>query len=367
MNRILRYTLLALAFVVVIVILWFFKRLIAYILISAVLMLVGRPLVDFLGKLKIGKLVLPLGIRAGITLVAIWAIVFFVFRFYVPLITNQAEALSKIDVPHIISGLQEPIVRVEALWQKFGLGGKEHTTFQQVVSAKVGTYLNTSTFSNAFGSVTDALGSLMVALFSVSFITFFFLREPNLLTDGIILFVPRKNEESVNHIMSSIRKLLTRYFLGMFFDIFIVMTLLTVGLCIAGLSFQQAIVIASFAGLVNVIPYVGPVIGIIFGLFMTMVTHLQLDYATQLLPLMFYTLIVFLIVQILDMTLFQPNIYAKSVKAHPLEIFLVISIAGSLAGITGMLLAIPGYTILRIFAKEFFNNFKLVKKITENL
>ena len=54
-------------------------------------------------------------------------------------------------------------------------------------------------------------------------------------------------------------------------------------------------------------------------------------------------------------------------KAHPLEVFLVILIAGNVAGITGMLLAIPSYTVLRVLAKEFFSEFALVQKLTQNI
>ena len=63
----------------------------------------------------------------------------------------------------------------------------------------------------------------------------------------------------------------------------------------------------------------------------------------------------------------KPTLYSERVKAHPLEIFLVILIAGSLAGILGMLLAIPSYTVLRVFAKEFFSQFRLVRKLTEKI
>ena len=85
------------------------------------------------------------------------------------------------------------------------------------------------------------------------------------------------------------------------------------------------------------------------------------------LPLLGFMIIVFGSVQIIDNILFQPLIYSSSVKAHPLEIFLVILAAASLAGILGMILAIPVYTILRVIAKEFFDNMKIVKKLTENL
>ncbi|MBA3971471.1 MAG: AI-2E family transporter [Bacteroidetes bacterium] len=75
----------------------------------------------------------------------------------------------------------------------------------------------------------------------------------------------------------------------------------------------------------------------------------------------------FLAIQLIDAIIFQPLVISNIVKAHPLEIFLVILIAGTLAGIGGMIVAVPVYTILRIIAKEFLNNFKIVQKLTADL
>ena len=76
---------------------------------------------------------------------------------------------------------------------------------------------------------------------------------------------------------------------------------------------------------------------------------------------------VFVVAQMIDNFVLQPTIFSKSVKAHPLEIFLVILSAGSLGGIVGMILAIPLYSFLRIVAKEFFNGYKVVQGLTKNI
>ena len=84
-------------------------------------------------------------------------------------------------------------------------------------------------------------------------------------------------------------------------------------------------------------------------------------------PLVLKVGVVFLVVQLIDNFVFQPMIYSSSVKAHPLEIFLVILMASSIAGVPGMILAIPTYTILRVVAKEFFNQFPIVQNITKDI
>jgi predicted PurR-regulated permease PerM len=134
-----------------------------------------------------------------------------------------------------------------------------------------------------------------------------------------------------------------------------------------GIEFNHAVVIGLFCGMFNVIPYLGPWMGAAVGLLIGAALNINADFMSYTLPLLGLMAVVFLSVQIIDNILFQPLIYSSSVKAHPLEIFLVIMAAGSLAGILGMILAIPVYTILRVVAKEFFDNLKLVRKLTENL
>ena len=185
--------------------------------------------------------------------------------------------------------------------------------------------------------------------------------------EGILLVVPTELEEKVAHVLDSISFLLRRYFVGLLFEVFMVMLLDTIGLTIVGIGFNHAVVIGLFCGMFNVIPYLGPWMGAAAGLIIGAALNINADFMSHTLPLLGLMAIVFISVQVIDNILFQPLIYSSSVKAHPLEIFLVILAAGSLAGIVGMILAIPVYTILRVIAKEFFDNLKLVRKLTENL
>jgi predicted PurR-regulated permease PerM len=185
--------------------------------------------------------------------------------------------------------------------------------------------------------------------------------------NGVLLLVPTEFEEKVEKILTSISYLLRRYFIGLLFEVFLVMLLDTIGMIIIGIPFQHAIIIGLFCGLFCVVPYVGPWIGSAIGLMIGTAINMDKDFMAFTLPLLGLMAVVFLIVKIFDNIVLQPLIYSSSVKAHPLEIFLVIIAAGSMAGVIGMILAIPIYTILRVVAKEFFENMKIVKKLTENL
>jgi predicted PurR-regulated permease PerM len=145
------------------------------------------------------------------------------------------------------------------------------------------------------------------------------------------------------------------------------MILITIGMTIAGIDFQQALVMGLILGILNVIPYVGPWVGLFIAIIMGVASHMNQDFATVVMPLVTYMIIVEAITHLIDNIVFQPIIFSNSVRAHPLEIFVVVLASGFAAGIPGMILGIPGYTVLRVFAREFFYNFKAVQKITSSL
>ena len=368
MSKNLRYILIGLGVILLALILWYFSSIVAYVIIAAVISLIGQPLVDLLDQIKIKKFHLPRSLSAAFTLVLIWVVVLGFFRIFIPLVANEAKELSSIDTEHIALGLEEPIEKLEGLVGDLPIAGTDSLSLQDYLIDKLTNVVNVSYIKDIFGFITGALGDLFIAIFSISFISFFFLKEEGLFSNAILTLTPSGTEVKMTHAMASIKKLLVRYFIGLLGEVCLIIVMVSLGLkWVAGLEFQTSLVIGLFAGLVNVIPYVGPILGAAFGIIMGIVTHFQLDFYTGLLPLMAYIGLVFLAVQLIDNILVQPYIYSSSVNAHPLEIFLVIMIAGSLAGITGMIVAIPVYTILRVVGKEFFSQLKIVDKLTRNI
>ena len=345
---------------------WYFSTIVTYILISGVLAFVGRPLVRRLVKIKYKKFSIPKSLAAFITLILLMACVVSFFLFIITLLINELETLSKVDFSALIGSLEEPLTRLTRVF-----GGEPVTlrnqSFFDVLNENLGDKIDLSKISNLFGFIAGIIGQLFVAFFSISFITYFFLKEESLFRDGIMMIVPTDMEVKVGHILDSIAFLLRRYFIGLILEIIMVGLLDTIGLSLVGFGFNHAVVIGLFCALFNVIPYLGPFIGASFGLLVGLALNINADLMNYTLPLLGSMAIVFLVVKIIDDILFQPFIYSSSVKAHPLEIFLVILAAGSMAGVIGMMLAIPGYTILRVIAREFFVNLKIVKKLTENL
>jgi len=346
---------------------WRFSSIVAYILIASVLALIARPLVHLLGRIKIGRWQIPITIRALITLLTIWVVFFSFFRIFIPLVANEAQELSNIDTALVIEAFEKPIQSLEVWYEKMNFGGERALSLREELQAGLVSVLNINVISDLIATIASVLGNFAWALFAISFITFFLLREDKLITSYIITVVPEKKVEAFRHALESVKHLLRRYFVGILLQMTGILTLVTVGLTIVGVGFRLGLVIGLVAALLNIIPYLGPWIGACLGIILGVATHLELDFATQLLPLMGYMTLVFAITQLTDNLVFQPVIFGTSVYAHPIEIFIVIMMAGSLAGIVGMILAIPTYTVLRVFAKEFFNNFRVVQKLTEKI
>lgn len=367
MNSTFRYILIGLGIVLILFIIWYFIHIVAYILIAAVIALIGRPLVELLGRIKIYKFELPKWFRALTTLLLFWVVFVTFFRIIIPLVVNEVNSLSTIDSQRVLESLEEPIARLESFLDNYEIDREEEFTVNQFLAQKAGNIFNASFLTGMFNSFAGTLGNLFIAFFAISFISFFFLKDEHLFADALLSTVPDKHVDSFKHAMNSTRQLLMRYFIGILGQVTGIFTLVTLGMTIIGIDFGLSLLIGLIAAVFNVIPYLGPIIGSSIGILIGIATHLDLSFYSELLPLIGFMLLVFIIVQLTDNLLFQPLIFSNSVNAHPLEIFLVILIAGSLAGIPGMILAIPVYTVFRVFAKEFFNNFKVVKKLTKNI
>ena len=347
--------------------LWYFRNIVVYILISGVLSLIGRPLVDLFNHIRVWKLTMPKWLSALLTVIFIWGIIFLSLAIFIPLVSSQVEQFSSIDSDKIMQLVESPVKKVEGLIAFFDSDLANDVPVEEYIRIKISTVLSATFIQEFMQSVLSVFGNLAVAIFSITFITFFFLKDERLFYDSIMMWIPDKYLDGARRALSSIKRLLTRYFIGIIIQSTCITILITIGMSIVGLGFQQAITIGLIIGTLNVIPYVGPWLGGIIGIIMGVASNLDLNFTTIILPMVSYMLLVIVITQVIDNVVFQPVIFSNSVNAHPLEIFIVILAAGSFAGVAGMILAIPSYTVIRVIGKEFFNNFKAVQVITSGL
>jgi predicted PurR-regulated permease PerM len=327
----------------------------------------GRPLVDLICRIRIKKWALPRAMGALITILIIWAVIILFFAIFVPLVTRQIKYFSSIDSHKIVEIAAGPITKVENVFRAFNKDFTSDITVQDYIVKKVAGVLNINMIQNVINSLISILGNIIIAIFSITFITFFFLKDQRLFFESILMWVPDKYVDNVTRAFYSIKRLLTRYFIGIVIQSTCIMTLVTIGMTIAGIDFQQALVMGLILGILNVIPYVGPWIGLAIALIMGIASHINQDFNTVVIPLITYMILVEAITHLIDNVVFQPVIFSNSVKAHPLEIFIVVLAAGFAAGVPGMIFGIPAYTVIRVLAREFFYNFKAVQKITSSL
>jgi len=367
MNATLRNILIILGIVLLIAGFWFFRNIVVYILVSGVLSIMGRPLVDLLCRIKIRNWSLPRALSAFLALLIIWGLIILFFVIFVPLVTQQINYFSTIESDKIVQLIEEPLKRIESLFRSFNKEIADQMSLQDYFSSKVSEVLNINMIQTFLGSAFGVLGNLLVAIFSISFITFFFLKDQHLFFESILMWVPDKYTDNVTRALNSIKELLTRYFIGILIQSTCIMIMIDIGMTIVGIDFKQALVMGLILGILNVIPYVGPWLGLLIALIMGVASHINQDIPTVVVPLIYGMIIVEAITHLVDNVVFQPVIYSNSVRAHPLEIFIVVLASGFAAGIPGMILGIPAYTVVRVLAREFFYNFKAVQKITSGL
>lgn len=353
-NGILRALGIILGIALIIYFFYQVRSVIIYIIVAAVLSLIARPIIRFLKR----KLKFPNTLAVVTAMVLFLGMLFGLFSMFVPLIAKQSQNLSLLDVNQLQGKLQDLLHQVNEYFSARGIN-----VFEQLKSMDL--FSNFKAIPNLLNNIIGVLGSLSIGLFSVLFISFFFMKDSQLLHRGMMVLTPDKTQSRFAASLEKIEDLLSRYFIGLVTQITILFVLYTIILLIFGVD--NAVVIAFLCALLNLIPYVGPLIGGMLMLLLTMTSHLDQDFQTEILPTTIYVMIGYVIAQLVDNFFSQPFIFSQSVKSHPLEIFLVIIIFGLLFGVTGMIVAVPAYTAIKVILKEFLSDNKIVKSLTKDL
>lgn len=357
-RKILRLMVTLLAIAAISFVVWYFARVVAYILISAVLAIIGCPLVSRLSHMSLGKYRVPRTLAALLTLVLIWIVIGGLCALFLPLVFGKIDQLATLDLDEVIKSVEVPIERLQLQLQRFfALPDAE---IDLSLKDFIAEHINTG-FLRTFSSVARSMVGAFISVFSVSFITFFFLKEDGLFYSLVTLFFPERYKNNVVHALDSITYLLSRYFGGLMFESMVLMVVISTVMALWGLRLDDALFIGLIMGVMNVIPYAGPFMGGLASVCVGIVNPIAGLGVGETVMIIVFSLVC---IKVIDDFVLQPSIYSKRVQAHPLEVFLVILIAGSMAGVWGMLLAIPSYTVLRVFAREFFSEYGLVKRLT---
>ena len=355
-NGILRAIAIVLGICLVLYFLYKIQSVIAYIAIALVISLIGRPIVLLLERrLKFRNtiaVIISIGVLMSLFLGLVWL--------FIPLVIKQGHNLSLLDINQLQLNIENLYIEIINYFDLHQIDIK-----QSIKQSNLLGKIDYSLIPNLLNSIISGLGGFSIGLFSVLFISFFFLKDSRLFENGILTFIPDSKEMRWKNSSTKIKDLLSRYFVGLIFQILILFILYTIGLLIIGV--ENAVVIAFLCALLNLVPYVGPMVGMFLMIVLTMTSNLDQSFSEVILPKTFWVFIVFIIGQLIDNFLSQPIIFSKSVKSHPLEIFLVILITGILFGVIGLIVAIPVYTAIKVILKEFLSENKIVKKLTKDI
>ena len=338
-----------------------FKSVLTYIALSAVFALIARPVFIKLNKIKIKSFSISSGVSALLSIIIFYIAIFLFLAAFIPSVAKETQVITKINPQELISSLEVPIKKLEKIISSYS---EEKVSIQHYLKDKLTSVINISAISKWVNVFTTLTGDLFISFFAISFITFFFIRDAKLINEGIYSIIPPTLRNDTNDVIIQVKTKLTRYFVGICIEVALVFIVNAIGLW--AINVESFLVIALFAGIINVIPYVGPLFGIIFGCLIVLTTNYQIPFTTELLPLIGYTSLIMVLTQLLDNIILQPIIYSNSVNAHPLEIFLVILIAGNSYGIIGMMVAIPTYSVIRVIIKEIRVNSEFLNDIYIN-
>jgi len=413
-----KYFIAIVPLVIVGAVLAYFSDIVGYIIMAWVVSMIGAPIYRFFNKF------MKDGLSAGLTLFVFTLFILLMLRIFIPPLVTQAKNLAGLDYHKFTDGLKEPLDDLRSWIAGMGMLPEENgdsaelyghskeeliktslinidsllmqqgdsitkTNINLLVnidnSAHLLTHEKDNETSGYFGDLKQSIfemfnpsriqkllssfvgffGSIMIAVLSVFFIAFFFLKEGGLFTNMVSSLVPNKNEGKVKHAIEESSTLLIRYFVGLVIQVIVITIITSIVLKLFGI--KSALLMAFCFAIFNLIPYLGPLIGNFMGVLIVISSNLDVEFYDIMLPKIITTVIVFMVIQLLDNFLLQPNIFSKSVKAHPLEIFLVVLMGAKMGGVVGMVLAIPAYTVIRVLLKVFFSEFEVVKRLTSGI
>ncbi|WP_019909863.1 AI-2E family transporter [Paenibacillus sp. HW567] len=327
----------------------------APLLLSGISYYLLNPLVDrlerrFRIRRAYGIVILYLLIAGIVTLILLTVI---------PIIRSQLVGLID-NFPKYSAEIQEQFVRLTGS-ELFGQIQENVGTDIKDITSKVTTW-GTTFLNNAVSGVGNFVGALteiILAVATTPFILFYLLRDGKKLPDYLMRFIPTALRPQTREVMSEMNSQVASYIRGQIIVSCCIGFLLYIGYLIIGLEYS--LVLAIVAACTAVVPYLGPAIAITPALIVALVTS-----PFMLLKMVF----VWTAVQLIEGKFISPQIMGKSLKVHPITIIFVIIFAGKMFGVLGIILAVPGYAVLKVVVTHVFQWFRLrsglYQQITEN-
>jgi predicted PurR-regulated permease PerM len=295
------------------------------------------PLVDSLESRGFKR-----GLAILLVMLLILALLAFSLWLIIPRIIHSVEALIAKLQSNIISDLGQ---KVEGFFDKHfhnpGLARNVTARLDMLGLRLLG----------SLEGVLKSVGSFLALIVIIPVVTFFLIKDSRRFKKTLISMVPNRYFELSLNILHKTGNQITKYIQGQAIDALLVGILSIIGLFVINIVFSGSVpyfvLIGSLAGLANVIPYIGPIVGAIPALALAI-----LNNPPQLPLVLLWIVILFIVVQAIDNALISPLVVSKSVNMHPLTVIIVIIIGGKIAGALGMLLAVPFTGVMKVIFSQ---------------
>jgi predicted PurR-regulated permease PerM len=309
---------------------------------SGILYYLVNPLVDWMERKKIPRLLGIAWIFIVIGALIIWGI-----AILIPIIQEQTSSIIEnwpIYLENIVFQI-DSLLRNDVISEFQSQLSDFNTNLLSNVSEQADGVLN-STFAS-IGSVVGAVTNIVIAIVTMPFILFYLLKDGKNLPYHLMKMVPSKMRDVTYQLLSEINSQISQYIRGQLVVAFFVGLMFWIGFGVIGLEY--AVTLGVLAGFLNLIPYLGSFFATIPAVVFALV-----DSPSMLIKV----LIVFAIEQTIEGRFIQPQILGNNLEVHPLTIITVLLSAGKIFGIPGVILGIPGYAILKVIVSHFFRWYK---------
>ena len=344
-DRVFRmFGLLAVAAILVWV-LWYLRDLVLFLLIGFILAYVITPVVDWFQQFGISR-----ALAVVVTFILAIGLVGFAVAFLIPFVAQQASGLAQIVSEDRLVGIAQSIER--ALLPYLPIPEGSFVTGLQRASAAL---FEQQRITGTVTYLVDLFANILYATLIVPFAMFFFMRDGRAFRDYVLRLVPNRYLEITVDTIDKVESGIGSYIGAMLIRAIIVSILVWLLLWFTGLRYAATVGI--FTGIVNTIPYFGPIIGFAAG---AVVAIAQTSDFSLVIPVA----LVMAVIQFLDAVVFQPLFFSRAASTHPLLVLIVVLIGAELAGILGMLLAVPALTILVVVVSQIgwgLKNFRIFK------
>ena len=334
------FEIIAIGFVLlgILLVLYLIRGLLAPFIIAFVITFFLSPVVDYLEGEGINR-TLAVFLLILLTLI----ILFILWRLTWPTIQTEIGNFQK-NAPHYAQKIQDGLNQAIKLLEK-KTGFVPEGVLQSAMQKRMD-HLTSGMGDISF--VMKTVGHLLFTSLLIPVIVFFFLKDGRRMKKVLITYVPNKYFETFLTLFHEIGRQISAFIRGQFTDAFFVGLLAIIGLYWFGVEY--AILIGAVAGIANIVPYVGPLLGLTFGGLLTLMATGSTVEVVKVVG-------VLALVKALDDMAISPLIVSRSVNVHPLMVIILISFGGAVHGIWGMLLVVPLYCSMRVSFRILYKGF----------